>query len=108
MSLLASFVLSFSPLDVLDEIWDVIESVSEGFLTYSWRGAERDVGGRGKFAQHGICLEGQLVVERLPTGHRICQNAHFLCLTVSDMNTLPTFICTITFLHYLYLRCLGS
>ena len=27
-------VLSFFPLDVLDEIWDVIESVSEGFLTY--------------------------------------------------------------------------
>ena len=25
----------FLPLDVLDEIWDVIESVSEGFLTYS-------------------------------------------------------------------------
>ena len=23
------------PLDVLDEIWDLIESVSEGFLTYS-------------------------------------------------------------------------
>ena len=32
---MASFVLSFSPLDVLDEIWDLIESVSEGFLTYS-------------------------------------------------------------------------
>ena len=30
-----SFVLSFFPLDVLDEIWDLIESVSEGFLTYS-------------------------------------------------------------------------
>ena len=29
-------MLSFSPLDVLDEIWDVIESVSEGFLTYSF------------------------------------------------------------------------
>ena len=28
-------MLSFSPLDVLDEIWDVIESVSKGFLTYS-------------------------------------------------------------------------
>ena len=28
-------VLSFFPLDVLDEIWDVIESVSEGCLTYS-------------------------------------------------------------------------
>ena len=33
---MASFVLSFFPLDVLDEIWDVIESVSEGFLTYSF------------------------------------------------------------------------
>ena len=36
VSLMASFVLSFFPLDVLDEIWDLIESVSEGFLTY-WR-----------------------------------------------------------------------
>ena len=36
VSLLASFVLSFFPLDVFDEIWDLIESVSEGFLTYSF------------------------------------------------------------------------
>ena len=28
-------MLSFFPLDVFDEIWDVIESVSEGFLTNS-------------------------------------------------------------------------
>ena len=35
VSLMASFVLSFFPLDVLDEIWDLIESVSEEFLTYS-------------------------------------------------------------------------
>ena len=27
-------MLSLSPLDVLDEIWDLIESVSEGFPTY--------------------------------------------------------------------------
>ena len=33
--LMASFVLSFFPLDVLDDIWDLIESISEGFLTYS-------------------------------------------------------------------------
>ena len=32
MSLMALFVLSFFPRDVLDEIWDLIESVSEGFL----------------------------------------------------------------------------
>ena len=28
-------MLSFFPLDVLDEIWDLLQSVSEGFLTYS-------------------------------------------------------------------------
>ena len=37
VSLMASFVLSFFPLYVLVEIWDLIESVSEGFLTYSLR-----------------------------------------------------------------------
>ena len=37
VSLMASFVLCFFPLDVLDEIWDLIESVSEGFLTYSYQ-----------------------------------------------------------------------
>ena len=35
VSFMASFVLSFFPLDVLAGIWDLIESVSEGFLTYS-------------------------------------------------------------------------
>ena len=35
VSLMASFVLSLFPLDVLDEIWDVIETVCEGFLTNS-------------------------------------------------------------------------
>ena len=38
VSLMASFVLSFFPLDVLDETWDLIESVSEGFFTYSYNG----------------------------------------------------------------------
>ena len=30
-------MLSFSPRDVLDEIWDLIESVPEGFPTYSFK-----------------------------------------------------------------------
>ena len=34
VSLMASFVVFYHPLDVLDEIWDLIESVSEGCLTY--------------------------------------------------------------------------
>ena len=33
--MIVSFVLSFFPRDVLDEILDLIESVSEGFSTYS-------------------------------------------------------------------------
>ena len=40
------FVLSFFPLDVLDEIWDVIESVSEGYLTYfarDWPGFSLEI-----------------------------------------------------------------
>ena len=37
VSFMASFVLSFFPLDVLDGILDLIESVSEGFLTYSFK-----------------------------------------------------------------------
>ena len=41
MFLIASFVLSVFPRDVLDEIWDLIELVSEGFPIYSlyqfWR-----------------------------------------------------------------------
>ena len=37
VSFMASFVLSFFPLDVLGGIWDLIESVSEGFLTYYLR-----------------------------------------------------------------------
>ena len=30
-------MLSFFQLDVLDKIWDLIESISEGFLTYSFK-----------------------------------------------------------------------
>ena len=35
VSFMASFVLSFFPLGVLDGIWDLIGSVSGGFLAYS-------------------------------------------------------------------------
>ena len=34
MSLMASFSAVLFPRDVLDEIWDLIKSVSKGFLTY--------------------------------------------------------------------------
>ena len=50
VSLMASFVLSFFPLDVLDGIWDLIESVSEGFLTYFYT----DYSDIGNFDRHGI------------------------------------------------------
>ena len=35
LSLVVSLMASFFPLDVFDEIWDLIESDSEGFLSYS-------------------------------------------------------------------------
>ena len=34
--MMVSFVLSFFPRDVLDEILNLIESVSEDFPSYSW------------------------------------------------------------------------
>ena len=37
MSMMVSFVLSFFPRDVLDEILNLIESVSEDFPSYSSR-----------------------------------------------------------------------
>ena len=42
------FMLSFFPRDVLDEIWDLIESISEGFPTYSY---------------HVFCLKDTLTIE---------------------------------------------
>ena len=38
---MASFVLSFFPLDVLAGIWDLTESVSKGFPTYSFNSTSR-------------------------------------------------------------------
>ena len=38
MSMMVSFVLSFFPRDVLDEILNLIESVSEDFPSYSSTG----------------------------------------------------------------------
>ena len=46
----------FSPRDVLDELWDLIEIVSEGFPTYFWVGRSgKAYSGQG----HGRCRAGQ-------------------------------------------------
>ena len=37
MSMMVSFVLSFCPRDVLDEILNLIELVSDGFPSYSYK-----------------------------------------------------------------------
>ena len=41
MTLMASFCAVCFPTRFLDEIWDLIESVSEGFSTYSWSSTTR-------------------------------------------------------------------
>ena len=82
VSFMASFVLSCFPLDVLDGIWDLIESVSEGFLTYFCQ-LRSGQGKPGRVAQSvghltrksgvlgsipGLATEGQLSV----TGESMC------------------------------------
>ena len=37
MSLMMIFCAILFPRDILDEIWDLIESVSEGFSTYNYK-----------------------------------------------------------------------
>ena len=46
MSMMVSFVLSFFPRDVLDEILNLIESVSEDFPSYFCIGRLRKSGGQ--------------------------------------------------------------
>ena len=58
MSMLVSFVLSFFPQDVLDEILNLIGSVSEGFPSYSFNsGKQRNTANAKKtiIAQLFIC-----------------------------------------------------
>ena len=62
VSFMTSFVLSFFPLDVLDGIWDLTESVSEGFLTYSFKGAAMNLRDR--------MTNSQEVLNEIPTHDR--------------------------------------
>ena len=52
MSMMVSFVLSFFPRDVLDEILNLIESVSEDFPSYS---CSQDVGERSYYEETAVC-----------------------------------------------------
>ena len=81
VSLIASFCAHpFLPLDVLDEIWDVIESVSEGFLTYSVQKKKKK---KKKLQQIYICygarddisVQTLLVYSRI-FGHQKLVNSH--------------------------------
>ena len=56
MSMMVSFVLSFFPLDVLDEILNLIESVSEDFPSYSYIYLYRMILSRLKFMINEIIL----------------------------------------------------
>ena len=59
MSMLVSFVLSFFPRDVLDEILNLIGSVSEGFPSYS-RGETTRPNFRGETTR-GETTRGEMV-----------------------------------------------
>ena len=58
MSMMVSFVLSFFPRDVLDEILNLIGSVSEGFPSYSCPLSSSGAAIRGHTgSQGGICTD---------------------------------------------------
>ena len=64
-------MLSFFPRDVLDEIWDLIESVSEGFPTYFFISIRQSSGQRhnfflSRFASN-LMLLGMLLVAKFAT-----------------------------------------
>ena len=61
----------FFQLDVLDETWDLIESVSEGFLTYSYFNLK--VGCR-SFEGHNFIFHNFII---LLNNFLNCQKAHF-------------------------------
>ena len=54
MSMMVSFVLSFFPRDVLDEILNLIESVSEDFPSYSFINIVLSPG------QNYMCVENKM------------------------------------------------
>ena len=58
MSMMVSFVLSFFPRDVLDEILNLIESVSEDFPSYSFILPMDD--------SHGFYLQGSTLCYNMP------------------------------------------
>ena len=89
MSMMVSFVLSFFPRDVLDEILNLIESVSEDFPSYSYCLVSVDCtlsfvlrkSSRSIPAIHGSAATSQLWLRRqygrqyftkLQTGERFC------------------------------------
>ena len=86
VSLMASFVLSFFPLDVLDEIWDLIESVSEGLLTYSLRSFVLVL-----WMQHQCPVSGEADIKKKKKySHRIFPSSRALpneplCMTKKEM-----------------------
>ena len=60
MSMMVSFVLSFFPRDVLDEILNLIDSVSEDFPSYSFRNWPNQ-NPKSVQNQHGVIVVGRLL-----------------------------------------------
>ena len=57
-------MLFLFPLDVLDEIWDVIESISEVFLTYSYSRNSVEVDENDTLFQQAVDMLNLLILFR--------------------------------------------
>ena len=79
-------MLSFSPRDVLDEIWDLIESVSKGFPTYFFNHSARS---RGRIRIYYRYMKVYCVIS-LESPHRSESNeyTHYTIFSIKKKKTL--------------------
>ena len=91
--MMVSFVLSFFPRDVLDEILKLIESVSEDFPSYSWLTYSQKIIGKNGFPYHFK----KIIVRYKKIGYNIDVLRQTACLVANPTkvnNFAHLFYCT--------------
>ena len=95
---MVSFVLSVFPQDVLDEIWDLIESVSEGFPTYSqlnrvsyFRFFYVFLASKGSSFRTGVQLKREEKLSTLIGFHLTCRLSHYIYIISNTFVTYGNF-----------------
>ena len=90
--MMVSFVLSFFPRDVLDEILNLIESVSEDFPSYSYTGYKGKIEKDMFFEEYIHLIQPIYMTVQIGTHQRVCLQLIFyivhLSLSTYEFSTL--------------------